>query len=304
MKRIILPILFVICFMAQNLCAQELNFTVTVNSKQVAGTDQRLYESLQEAVTNFMNNRAWTNIHFEEQERIEGTMVIVVTSREGNSISGELNIGLRRPVYKSNYNTPILNYVDNDFIINYMESQPLDFNENSFTSNLTSILAFYAYYSIGLYFDTFGLYGGDVMFKAAEQVVTAAQSATEAGWKAFDSYRNRYWLLESFTNTAYRPLRQFMYEYHRLGLDVMGNGKVDDGRATMTKSLDYVKSVYSTKPNLYFIQILNDTKRDEWKNVYSVGPQQERTKAVNTLREIDPSHSEEYEYLLNAKPKM
>ena len=304
MKRIILPILFVICFMAQNLCAQELNFTVTVNSKQVAGTDQRLYESLQEAVTNFMNNRAWTNIHFEEQERIEGTMVIVVTSREGNSIAGELNIGLRRPVYKSNYNTPILNYVDNDFIINYMESQPLDFNENSFSSNLTSILAFYAYYSIGLYFDTFGLYGGDVMFKAAEQVVTAAQSATEAGWKAFDSYRNRYWLLESFTNTAYRPLRQFMYEYHRLGLDVMGNGKVDDGRATMTKSLDYVKSVYSTKPNLYFIQILNDTKRDEWKNVYSVGPQQERTKAVNTLREIDPSHSEEYEDLLNAKPKM
>ncbi len=304
MKRIILPILFVICFMAQNLCAQEFNFTVTVNSKQVAGTDQRLYESLQEAVTNFMNNRTWTNIRFEEQERIEGTIVIVVTSREGNSISGELNIGLRRPVYKSNYNTPILNYVDNDFIITYMESQPLDFNENSFTSNLTSILAFYAYYSLGLYFDTFGLYGGDVMFKAAEQVVTAAQSATEAGWKAFDSYRNRYWLLESFTNTAYRPLRQYMYEYHRLGLDVMGNGKVDEGRATMTKSLDYVKSVYTSKPNLYFIQILNDTKRDEWKNVYSVGPQQERTKAVNVLREIDPSHSEEYEDLLNAKPKM
>ena len=304
MKKIILPILFLLCFLAQNLSAQEFNFTVTVNTKQVAGTDQRVYESLQEAITNFMNNRSWTNIKFEEQERIEGTMVIVVKSKDGNNITGELNIGLRRPVYKSNYNTPLLNYIDNDFVVNYIESQPLDFNENSFMSNLTSILAFYGYYSLGLYFDTFGLYGGDEMFKAAEMVVTQAQSATEPGWKAFDSYKNRYWLLESFTNTAYRPMRQFMYEYHRLGLDVMGNGKVDDGRAAMTKSLEYVKSVYSSKPNLYYLQILNDTKRDEWKNVYSQGPQQERTKVVNTLRELDPTHSEEYEELLNAKPKM
>ena len=303
MKRIIIPILFVFCFLTQNVYAQEFNFTVTVNTKQVSGTDQRLYESLQEAVTNFMNNRIWTNIKFEEQERIEGTMVIVVKNRDDNYISGELNIGLRRPVYKSNYNTAILNYIDTDFNFSYMESQPLDFNENSYMSNLTSILAFYAYYSLGLYFDTFGLYGGDSMFRIAEQIVTQAQSSTEAGWKAFDSYKNRYWLLENFTNAAYRPLRQYMYEYHRLGLDVMGNGKIDDGRATITKSLEYLKSVYSSKPNLYFLQILNDTKRDEWKNVYSQGPQQERTKAVNILRELDPTHSEEYEQLLNSKPR-
>ena len=303
MKRIIIPILFVFCFLTQNVYAQEFNFTVTVNTKQVSGTDQRLYESLQEAVTNFMNNRIWTNIKFEEQERSEGTMVIVVKNRDDNYISGELNIGLRRPVYKSNYNTAILNYIDTDFNFSYMESQPLDFNENSYMSNLTSILAFYAYYSLGLYFDTFGLYGGDSMFRIAEQIVTQAQSSTEAGWKAFDSYKNRYWLLENFTNAAYRPLRQYMYEYHRLGLDVMGNGKIDDGRATITKSLEYLKSVYSSKPNLYFLQILNDTKRDEWKNVYSQGPQQERTKAVNILRELDPTHSEEYEQLLNSKPR-
>lgn len=303
MKKIILSILFVCCILVQNIEAQELNFTVTVNTKQVSGTDQRVYESLQEAVTNFMNNRIWTNIRFEEQERVEGTMVIVVKSRDGNNIGAELNIAVRRPVYKSNYNTPILNYIDTDFNFSYMESQPLDFNENSFMSNLTSMLAFYAYYSLGLYFDTFGLNGGEAMFRAAEQIVTQAQSSVDAGWKAFDSYKNRYWLLENFTNSAYRPLHQFMYEYHRLGLDVMGNGKVDEGRAAITKSLDYVKSVYNSKPNLYFLQILNDTKRDELKNIYSVGPQQERTKAVNILRELDPTHAEEYEELLNAKPK-
>ena len=303
MKKIILPILFLLCFLAQETTAQEFNFTVTVNTKQVSGTDQRVYEALQEAVINFMNNRIWTNIKFEEHERIEGTMVIVVKSKDGNNIAGELNIGLRRPVYKSNYNTPLLNYVDTDFSFTYIESQPLDFNENSYMSNLTSMLAFYAYYSLGLYFDSFGLYGGDEMYKVAEQIVTQAQSSADAGWKAFDSYKNRYWLLENFTNTAYRPLRQYIYEYHRLGLDVMGSGKVDDGRAAMTKSLDYVKAVYNSKPNLYFLQILNDTKRDELKNVYSQGPQQERTKAVNILRELDPTHSEEYEELLNAKPK-
>ncbi|MBR4838157.1 MAG: DUF4835 family protein [Bacteroidales bacterium] len=303
MKKIIIPILFAICFLAQNMRAQELNFTVTVNTKQVSGTDQRIYEALQEGMMNFMNNRIWTNIKFEQQERIEGTMVLVVKSREGNVINGELNVGIRRPVYKSNYNTPILNIVDDDFSINYIESQPLDFNENSFMSNLTSILAFYGYFTLGIYFDTFGLEGGENFFKAAEMVVSAAQSAVEPGWKAFDSYKNRYWLLESFQNKAYRPLRKYMYEYHRLGLDVMGNGKVDEGRTAISKSLDYVKEVYNSKPNLYFLQILNDTKREEWKGIYSDGPQQEKTKAVNILREIDASHAEEYEELLNAKPR-
>lgn len=295
--------MFLLCFLAQDICAQEFNMQVTVNTKQVAGTDQRVYESLQEAVTNFMNNRIWTNIKFEEQERIEGTMVIVVKSKDGNNITGELNIGLRRPVYKSNYNTPLLNYVDTDFSINYIESQPLDFNENSFMSNLTSLLAFYGYFSLGVYFDTFGLYGGNDMFHMCDMIMTQAQNAAEGGWKAFDGNRNRYWLLDSYNNPAYRQIRQFMYEYHRLGLDVMGSGKVDDGRATMTKSLDYVKAVYNSKPSLYFLEILNDTKRDELKNVYSQGPQQERTKAVNVLRELDPTHSEEYEELLNARPK-
>lgn len=303
MKKIILPILVLLCFLALDVRAQELNFTVTVNTKQVSGTDQRVYESLKEAVTNFMNNRIWTNIRFEEYERIEGTMVIVIKDKVDNHFTGELNIGLRRPIYKSSYNSPILNYVDTDFSFSYMDSQPLDFNENAYMSNLTSILAFYAYYSLGLYFDTFGLYGGDKMYQAADQIVTQAQNSTEAGWKAFDSYKNRYWLLESFTNPAYRQIRQYMYEYHRLGLDMMGNGKVDDGRNAITKSLELVKSVYSSKPNLYYLQILNDTKRDEWKNIYSEGPQQERTKAINIFRELDPTHAEEYEEILNSKPR-
>lgn len=301
MKRLFLPLLLLVCLIANDLSAQELDFDVTVNSKQVSGTDQRVFESLQESIITFLNNRVWTNVKFEENERIEGAIAITVSNRDGNNISGQLNIAVRRPVFNASITTPLFNYVDTDFTFEYIEGQQLDFNENMFMSNLTSLLAFYAYYSMGVYFDSFGPYGGENFFAAAEKVVNAAQSATEPGWKAFDSNRNRYWLLENMTNETFKPLRQYSYEYHRLGLDVMGNGKVDEGRAAITKSLDYIKQVYNSKPNLYYMTILCDTKRGEWKSIYSEGPQQEKTKAVNIFREIDAAHAEEYEQLLNAK---
>lgn len=295
-------ILILLCSLVglKHLKAQEFNIDVTISSAQVAGTDQRVFESLKEGITNFMNNRVWTNLKLEPEERIEGGIVVNVKKKTGNIIEAELNIALRRPTFKANYTTPLFNYIDNDFIFEYIESQPLDFTENSYMSNLTSTLAFYAYYCLGLYFDSFGLYGGDPFFKVTDQIVTAAQSTDDAGWKAFDSKRNRYWLNENMMNASYKPIRQFVYEYHRLGLDKMST-KQDEGRAAMTKSLEYLKQVYSTRPNLLFIQVLNDTKRNEWKSVYSEGSQQEKTKAVNVLREIDPSHTSEYEEILSGR---
>lgn len=218
-------------------------------------------------------------------------------NKDGNVIEAELNIALRRPTYKTNFNTPLFNYVDDDFVFEYIESQPLDFSENTYMSNLTSTLAFYAYYCLGLYFDSFGLYGGEEFFKAAERVVDAAQSADESGWKAFDDKRNRYWLCENMINASYKPLRQYMYEYHRLGMDKMST-KQEEGRAAITKSLEYLQQMYSQRPNLLSIQVINDTKRGEWKSIYSEGTQQEKTKAVNLLREIDPAHASEYEEIL------
>jgi hypothetical protein len=266
----------------------------------VEGTDQRAYESLKEAILNFMNNTIWTNVKFEPQERIEGAMVVNITKKDGNIIEAELNIALRRPTFKTNYSTPLFNHIDNDFMFEYVESQPLDFAENIYTSNLTSTLAFYAYYALGLYFDSFGLYGGDPFFKITEQIVTSAQSANESGWKAFDDRENRYWLNENMVNNAYKPIRQYMYEYHRLGLDKMST-KQDEGKAAITKSLEYLKQAYKERPNLFFLQIINDTKRNEWKSIYSEGSQQDKTKAINIFREIDPAHASEYEELLTGR---
>ncbi|MBE6338461.1 MAG: DUF4835 family protein [Lentimicrobiaceae bacterium] len=284
----------------KDLYSQEFNFDVTVSSAQVSGTDQRAFESLKEGITNFMNNRVWTNLKLEPEERIEGAIVVNVKKKEGNILEAELNIALRRPTFKTNYTTPLFNYIDTDFVFEYIESQPLDFTENSYMSNLTSTLAFYAYYCLGLYFDSFGLYGGDPFFKVADQIVTSAQSAEESGWKAFDDKRNRYWLNENMMNASYKPLRQYIYEYHRLGLDKMST-KQDEGKTAITKSLEYIKQVYSERPSLLFIQVLNDTKRNEWKSIYTEGSQQDKTKAVNIFREIDPSHATEYEEILSGR---
>lgn len=301
MKKITL-LLLVTCFLvlSNTIKAQEFNFDVTVSTAQVAGTDQRAFESLKDGVTNFMNNRVWTNVELKPEEKIEGAMVINVKSKNGNIIEAELNIALRRPSYKASYNTPLFNFIDQDFTFEYIESQPMDFNENMYMSNLTSTLAFYAYYCLGLYFDTFGLYGGDPFFKMADQIVMSSQNAMEAGWKAFDDNKNRYWLCENMTNAAYKPLRQYAYEYHRLGIDMMST-KQEEGRAAITKSLTYIQKMYSEKPNLFFLQILNDTKRNEWKSVYTAGNQQEKTKAINILREIDPAHASEYEEILSGR---
>lgn len=284
----------------KDLYSQEFNFDVTVSSAQVSGTDQRAFESLKEGITNFMNNRVWTNLKLEPEELIEGAIVVSVKKKEGNILEAELNIALRRPTFKTNYTTPLFNYIDTDFVFEYIESQPLDFTENSYMSNLTSTLAFYAYYCLGLYFDSFGLYGGDPFFKVADQIVTSAQSAEESGWKAFDDKRNRYWLNENMMNASYKPLRQYIYEYHRLGLDKMST-KQDEGKTAITKSLEYIKQVYSERPSLLFIQVLNDTKRNEWKSIYTEGSQQDKTKAVNIFREIDPSHATEYEEILSGR---
>lgn len=281
----------------KSLRAQEFNFDVSVSTARVEGTDQRAFEALKEGIVNFMNNRVWTNIEFKPEERLEGAIVVNVKNKDGNVIEAELNIALRRPTYKTNFSTPLFNYVDDDFIFEYIESQPLDFSESTYMSNLTSTLAFYAYYCLGLYFDSFGLYGGEEFFKAAERVVDAAQSADESGWKAFDDKRNRYWLCENMINASYKPLRQYMYEYHRLGMDKMST-KQDEGRAAITESLEYLQQMYSQRPNLLSIQVINDTKRGEWKSIYTEGTQQEKTKAVNLLREIDPAHASEYEEIL------
>ena len=302
MKR--LSVIAILCmFLTNMVAAQELQCSIQVNSNQVAGTDKTVFQNLQTALYEFINNTKWTNVNFKTVEKIECSIAITIKERtDSNSFSGELNMALRRPCYKASYTTPVLNYVDQKFSFDYTDGQPLDFSLNTHMSDLTSTIAFYVYMFIGLDFDTFSLNGGQPYFEAAQQIVNNAQSSGQPGWKAFDGNKNRYWMVENLTNNSYAPLRKFMYEYHRLGLDVMSENP-DQGRAAILNSLEYLQAVHSTYPTCFFLQLIIEAKRDEIINVFSQGTQQEKTQAANIMKQIDPSQSSRYDGILQGGVK-
>ena len=297
MKR--LSVIVILCMFLTNIvAAQELRCDIQVNSSQVAGTDKTVFQNLQTALYEFINNTKWTSINFKNAEKIECSIAITIKERtDSNTFTGDLNMALRRPCYKASYTTPVFNYIDQKFSFDYTDGQPLDFSLNTHMSDLTSTIAFYVYMFLGLDFDTFSLNGGQAFFEAAQQIVNNAQSSSQVGWKAFDGNKNRYWMVENVTNNSYAPLRKFMYEYHRLGLDVMSE-KPDQGRAAILKSLGYLQSVYNTYPTCFYLQLIVEAKRDEIINVFSQGTQQEKTQAVNIMKQIDPSQSSRYDGIL------
>ncbi|MDP3463908.1 MAG: DUF4835 family protein [Bacteroidales bacterium] len=296
MKKILIAI--VLLYTAAQGRAQEFLCDVQVTAPTVEGTDRRVFEALQEAIYDFMNNRKWTNLNLKLEERIECTMVLTVRERiSSDEFKGTLNIVLRRPVFKSSYNSVLLNYIDDNIQFRYIENQPLDYNDNSFTSNLTSILAYYCYIFLGLDFDSFSPMGGEPFYQAAEAIVNTAQNANESGWKAFDGTKNRYWLVENLRNTAFKPMRQFLYEYHRTGMDLMSE-KPDEGRAAIGASLSHLEKMYRDRPGLFLLQLVLEAKRDEIIQVYSQGSPQEKTKITNLMREIDPANSSTYEKII------
>lgn len=289
-------------FAFQTIKAQEFKCDIRINSNQISGTDKTVFQNLQTALYDFINNTKWTGINFKSSEKIECSLVINIKERtDSESYSGEINMVLRRPTYKATYNTPIFNYIDTHFLFSYIDGQSLDFNPNTFSSDLTSTIAYYLYMFLGFEFDTFSLYGGEGFYKIAESIVNSAQSTNEIGWQS-NNRQNRYWLCENLTNSTYQPLRQFLYEYHRLGLDVMSE-RPDEGRAAVATAIEYLQPIYERYPTCYFFQLLLETKRDEIVNIFSEGTQQEKVRVTNILKQIDPSQSTKYDAILQSPSK-
>ena len=285
MKRPLVSVIVALCvFFANSLAAQELKCDIRINSNQLAGSDKTVFQNMQTALYEFINNTKWTNINFKTTEKIECSIAINLKERlDSESFSGELTMAMRRPCYKASYTTPVFNYLDPKFTFTYTDGQPLDFSINSHMSDLTSTIAFYVYMFLGIDFDTFSREGGRPFFEAAQQVVNNAQSSSQVGWKAFDGTKNRYWMAENMTNSSYSQLHQFLYEYHRLGLDVMSE-RPEEGRAAILKSLEYLQNIHNGYPTCFFLQLIIEVKRDEIINVFSEGTQQEKTKASNIMK--------------------
>jgi len=291
-------ILFIGILSVLSLKAQELNCQVSINSQQVAISDKTKFQTLQKDIYEFMNNRQWTNTKFDVTERIECSIFITFSKNStGDFYTGSIQIQSSRPAYKSAYNSIMLNIVDNDFDFTWIEHDALDFQINTFSSNLTSVLGYYAYIIIGTDFDSFSLNGGNQYFNDAQTIVNNAQNASESGWKSFEGQKNRYWLIENILNSSYADYRQFVYSYHRLGLDVMSSSP-SKARTAILGSFKYLQNVHRNRPGLYIMNLLMDTKRDEFIGVFSEAPVNEKTQAKTILSEIDPAHSGDYQKMV------
>lgn len=296
MKKVLL--IFMLSLFLLNTEAQELNCNVQVTSQQVQGSDRRIYETLRDAIYEFMNNQNWTNYNIKNVERIDCSILFNVTDRpQQDYFRTEMTIALRRPVLNSNFNSVLFNYIDKDVEFEYIENQPLDFSTGIFTSNLTSVLAYYTYVMLGMDFDSFLLNGGDPYYEAAQNIVNTAQTSGFKGWSSSEGTRNRYWLLENITNPSYSGIRSFYYEYHRLGLDIMYE-EPEKGREAILNSISYLQQVKQSRPSLVILQIISDSKRDEFVNIFSEGVATEKSSAVKLLNEIDPSNAMTYQKIL------
>lgn len=279
--------------------AQELKCTISINSEQVQGSNKAIFTTLQQSMEEFVNTQRWTNMTFQEKERIECSMMIVVKSVQDNMFVCEFTCQSRRPVFGTTYTTPTLNIKDANFTFTYQEYDRMEFQHNTFTSNLTALVAYYCYLIIGHDMDSFAKLGGTPYFQVCEDIVTSAQSASidnaeMVGWKAFESNRNRYALTNNLMDEAFKKYRAYYYDYHRHGLDEMVNN-VANGRARIAKDIKVLKEAYNARPATYLVGTFLDAKSDELVNIFKNGTADEKKMVYELLMDIDPTRQDTYE---------
>lgn len=300
MKRI--GIILSVLMVTFSASAQELNCQVSVVASpklDITSVELEIFKQLEETVYDIMNTRKWTKDNFEVEERINCQLQFQITDVPSpNSFSGSLQVQSSRPGFNSSYNTVLFNYQDNDVAFSYSRGAVLNFSENQFRDNLTSLLAFYAYYVIGMDYDSFSNEGGTKYFQKAQEVVTLAQTTTAPGWKSNQTgKRNRYWLIDNALHELFSPLRTCNYEYHRKGIDRMYDNKAE-ARDNIYSALNRLVKVVSTRPNSLNLLNFIQAKTNELKSLYEDAEVKEKTKIVNLLKRLDPANSSKYQEIL------
>jgi hypothetical protein len=281
---------------------QELQANVTVLANRISTTvDRQIFTTLQSALYNFLNGRKWTNVSFNNNEKIQCNFLLnLAGATDNNTYTAQLTVQTGRPIYNSSYQSPLMNYMDESVTFKYIQYQDMDFNENRvggtdpLTANLTAVFAYYAYIIIGLNFDSYGLRGGDLYFQKAQNIVNNAPETNALnGWKPFDGLRNRYWLAENLTNPKYNPLHDAMYNYYRPGLDQMFDHEAD-ARIAVMNALIAFNSINNEFPNIMFMQFFFQGKGAEIGNVFKHGTPEEKSRALEILTRIDVSNLNQY----------
>ena len=295
MHRVLFSALFILISLS-SMFSQELKVRVDVNSDKIQGTNKQPFQTLQNKLTEFMNEQKWSDAKFSTNEKIEASFVLTLTEVDGENYKGELQIQAKRPVYNSSYKTTLLNLRDVSIDFVFREFEPLHFNINAIESNLTAVMAFYAYYILGTDFDSFSPLGGTPFYQQAQAIASAQLSSGGTGWNPSEGKRSRGLLINDALDESSKPYRELWYNYHRLGLDEMSSS-VEKGRLKITSSLPSLKQLRSDRPMTTLITTFGDAKLDEIPEIYSKSGGAEKEEIYKLLSELYPTQRNRFESL-------
>lgn len=284
-------IIFSLLFTAAQ--AQQLNCVVTVNSDKLGNADNQTFKTLETALTEFMNNTDWTGQNILQQERINCSVFINLSSYSSDAFSGTIQIQSARPIFNSTYSSPIFNYNDKDVDFRYVAFENLTFNPNSYDSNLVSLLAFYSYVMIGLDGDSFKLEGGKASLDKALDVAIIAQQGGSKGWSQADGNQNRYFLINDLVSPSYKPFRAALYKYHYEGLDLMSQD-LKAAKTAVKESIFTLGQLHQVRPNAFLTRVFFDAKSDEIISIFSGGPSIPVADLIEQLNKVSPLNASKW----------
>lgn len=302
MKRFLfLNFIFLGAFISNKIKAQELRANVSILSPQVQMTNKEIFTTLETAIREFVNSYRWTDLKFEENERLDCSFIFTIATYnpQSNAFAGTLQVQYSRPIFNSAYNSPLINFTDNDLRFSYIINQQLEYQPNNHISNLTSLLAYYAYLIIGLDQASFIKGGGDAYFAIMQQIVSNAQNdASATGWRSFDGNKARFWLSDNLNSPAFKAMVDGYYNYHRLGMDQMSEtNKQGDAKSTIKDVVLSLQDIWQKRPNALLITSFFDAKSDEIVSIFSGGPELDISKLKEVLQQIDAGRSNKYDTL-------
>jgi hypothetical protein len=277
--------------------SQELNCIVTVNTQKLANTNQQVFKTLETSLSEFVNKTNWTGQVFQQNEKINCTMFITLSSYDSDQFSGTIQVQSSRLIYNSTYSSPIFNFNDKDFNFTYTQYQSLIFNPAAFESNLVSVVSFYSYIILGMDADSFVPKGGDTYFDLAQNIANVAQQSGNKGWNQSDGMQNRYFLIRDLVSPTYSEVRQSTFIYHS-GLDLMSND-LKAGKERVKSSLLNLGKLNSIKPNAFLTRIFFDAKSDEIASIFSGGPSIPIADLAEVLNRASPLNSSKWATLKN-----
>jgi len=300
MRKIILTFIVISSMISNTAFGQEFNCQVRINTQKLQTVDPAVFETLQQTVQEFMNNTKWTDDAYENTERIDCNILLTIQEElSPTSFKADLAIQASRPVFNSNYQTPLLNHIDREVTFTYEQYQPLRFSRNAFNDNLSAVLSFYSYIILGLDYDSFALYGGESYLQTANEILTSipqAAAQTYSGWQSKDGNRNRFWIIENLLSPRIKPYREAMYNYHRHALDVMADD-TPSGRAVMAQSIDVLQGVFQNYPNAMILQMFVNAKSSEVIEIFKRGTPQEKNTVIRVMSRIDAANAAKYRAL-------